>query len=113
LVAYVSDNLVAREEGKYYTQTYERGSEKLILLQNGGEILQTYGGLKAVVPPFFPDNTVLVAPVGGLQYYSQSGAVRRNVMDWPQGNCIKDFNTSNAGYVVYNEEATCLIENIT
>lgn len=112
LVAYVSDNLVAREEGKYYTQSVERSAEKLVIAQNGGVILQTFGGLRCVVPPFFPDDTILIAPVGGLQYYSQTGSVRRTIRDWPEGNCIKDMNSQNSGYVVYNEEACYLIENI-
>lgn len=112
LVAFVSDNLVAREEGKYYAQSANRAEEKLVIAQNGGQILQTFGGLRTIVPPYFPDNTILIAPVGSLQYYQQTGAIRRTIKDWPEGNCIKDMNSTNSGYVVYNEEACALIEGI-
>lgn len=113
LIVAVSDNLVAREEGSYYAQTVERAAEKLVILQNGIDILKTFGGLKAIVPPFFPDDTILIFALGSLQYYTLTGSVRRNIEDWPRGNCINDFNTSESGYVVYNEEACFLIEGIT
>jgi P2 family phage major capsid protein len=113
LVAYISDDLVAREEGKFYASKVERASEKLIVMQNGGEVLQSYGGLRAIVPPFFPDSTVLVTQVGNLQFYTQEGSMRRTIQPWPAGNHIKDYSSSNAGHVVYNEEAAILYENIS
>ncbi len=113
LVAYISDDLVAREEGKFYASKVERASEKLIVMQNGGEVLQSYGGLRAIVPPFFPNSTVLVTQVGNLQFYTQEGSMRRTIQPWPAGNHIKDYSSSNAGHVVYNEEAAILYENIS
>lgn len=112
LVCYISDNLAAIEEARYYKQTVERTSEKLVLLQNGGEILQTYGGLRCIVPPFFPDNTILIAPVGGLQFYTLNGSIRRQILDWQQGDCIKDFNQRVAGHVIYDERQCFLVEDI-
>ena len=112
LVAYISDNLVAREEAKYYMATVERADEKLLILQNGGQILQTYGGLRTYVPPYFPDNTIFIAPVGGLQFYSQTSSIRRQVVDWAEEDCVKDFNQRVAGHVIYNEEQCFLIEDI-
>lgn len=112
LVAYVSDNLVAREEGKYYVNTVDRASEKLVIAQNGGVILQSFGGLRCIVPPFFPDDTILIAPVGELQFYTETGSVRRHIMEWHEEDCIKDFNQRVAGHVVYNEESCFLIENL-
>lgn len=112
LVAFISDDLMAHAEGDYYTQSTDRAAEKLLIAQSGGVILKSFGGLRAIVPPFFPNGTVLVTPMANLQFYTQEGSVRRTIQPWPAGNHVKDYSSMNAGHVVYNEEAAMLYENI-
>jgi hypothetical protein len=112
LVCYLSDNLAASEEATYYVDQNQRNSEKLVLLQNGGQLLETFGGLRSYVPPFFPDNTILVCPVGGLQFYTQRSSMRRQTIEVAEEDCFKDFNQRVAGHVIENEEQCFLIEDI-
>jgi len=113
LIAYISDDLLAATEGVYYEANEDKASEKILVAQNKGTILNTFGGLPAVVPPFFPDGTVLIAPRDGLYHYTQSASVRRTMRDEPDADRVADYNSSNQAYVIGNEEACYLIENIT
>jgi P2 family phage major capsid protein len=112
LIALISDDLVGYAEGEYYAST-PAAEEKLVVLTNQGTILQTYGGLKTIVPPYFPDGTILLTPIGNLQHYMQRSSVRRTLKDTPELNAVEDFNSSNQGYVVYDEEAAFLADGIT
>jgi P2 family phage major capsid protein len=113
LIVYISDDLLAASEGVYYEANEDKAAEKILVAQNKGTVLNTFGGLPAVVPPFFPDGTVLIAPRDALYHYTQSGSVRRTLRDEPDGDRVADYNSSNQGYVVAMEEACYLIENIT
>lgn len=110
LVALVSDNLVNNQEGVYYKTNGNVATEKMVL---DGAIRKGYGGLPTIVPPFFPDGTILITPLSNLAIYYQDSSVRRLQRDWPSKNEIQDFNSMNMGYVVQDENATSLVENIT
>lgn len=112
LVAYISDDLVGFARGEYFAAN-PQPTEKIAVLTNQGTVLQTYGGLPAIVPPYFPSGTVLLTPLRNLQHYTQRGSIRRTLKDTPEINAIEDFNSSNQGYVVYDEEACFLCDGIT
>ena len=109
LVALVSNNLIASQEDTYYKNNGNTPSEKIVL---DGMVRKAYGGLPSIVPPFFPDGTILVTPLANLAIYYQLGSVRRLQRDWPSKSEIQDFNSMNLAYVVQDEFATCLIQNI-
>lgn len=113
LVAYISDDLISAAQGTYYAANPQNPSEKVVVEQNKGTVLQTYGGMPAVTPPFFIESGILIAPRDALFHYTQSGSVRRTIRDAPESNGIDDFNSSNQGYVVMDEEAAFFCENIT
>ena len=113
LVVYVSDNLVGQAEGRYYQQNIHMAEEKIALLAANRQVLQTFGGLEAIVPPFFPDNTVLVCPRGGLQYYMQRGSLRRTIRETPEVNGVSDWNSHNGDYRLADRRMCFLIEGMT
>lgn len=110
LVALVAENLVDSQESVYYATNGNQATEKMVL---DGALRKGYGGLPTIVPPFFPDSSVLVTPLTNLAIYFQNTSVRRLQRDWPTKNEIQDFNSMNLGYVVQDENATSLVENIT
>jgi hypothetical protein len=112
LVAYVSDDLIAASRTSYYTQTSNRVREKVTMALNPIDVLETYGGLPCVVPPYMPAGTVLIAPRGSLHYYEQRNSRRRYIENYPKRDAYYDWNTVNSGYVLAQEEACQLIENI-
>jgi P2 family phage major capsid protein len=111
LVALISDDLMANQEAVYYAENGGTPTEKILL--NNGIISRAYGGLPSVVPPFFPDGTILITPLKNLALYFQDSSWRRQMMDNPKKNQFEDYNSRNEGYVVEDYEMTALLENIT
>lgn len=113
LVAYISDDLVGEAGGHYYAAGGDKASEKVYQALNNGIVLETFGGLRTFVPPFFPAGTILLTPMQNLQHYTQRGSIRRTVKDMPEDDGIAEFQSSNQSFVVYDEERTFLCEGIT
>lgn len=111
LVALVSDDLIGHAEGKYYSDNGSTPSEKVHL--NNGRILQTYGGLRTIVPPYFPSGTVVVTSLNNLSIYYQEDSWRRTLKDHPEKDQYEDFNSRNEGYVIEELGAMALVEGIT
>ena len=107
----VSRDLIGMEEGKYYEAAGDKASEKIHM--DNGRILQTYGGMQALSPPFFPDGTLSVTWTKNLSIYHQEDSWRRTVKEKPEKNQVEDFNSRNEGYVVENTGGMALVENIT
>jgi P2 family phage major capsid protein len=110
LVALISDDLMVSAEDAYYQTHGNTPTEKALL---GGSITKAFGGVPSVTPPFYPDKTVLITPLKNLATYYQDSSVRRLQRDWPSKDEVQEFNSLNMGYVVQEEEATALVENIT
>lgn len=70
------------------------------------------GGRPALVVPFFPASTILIANPKNLSIYWQSGTRRRNIMDNPKRDRIEDFQSVNECYVIEDTGACALIEGI-
>ena len=107
----VSRDLLGMSEGKYYESSGGKPSEKVHM--DNGRILQTYGGMQALSPPFFPDGTLSVTWPKNLSIYHQEGSWRRTVKEKPEKNQVEDFNSRNEGYVIENIGGMALVENIT
>lgn len=71
------------------------------------------GGYPALVPPFFPDRTMLLTMPQNLSIYQQNGTRRRSIQDTPARDQINDFQSVNNAYVVERFEAAAGCENIT
>ncbi|POZ49893.1 P2 family phage major capsid protein [Methylovulum psychrotolerans] len=112
LIAMVSDDLMGYSEGQYY-RSPEMTEAKKAMIESGRQIVTTYGGLPAVVPPFFIDGGILLTTPGNLQYYMQRGSIRRTIRDEPDYSSVADYNSCNGGYVVYNEEQAVFADGIT
>jgi P2 family phage major capsid protein len=110
LVALISDDLVVSQEDTYYEVNGNTPTEKAVM---SGLITKAYGGLPSIVPPFMPDKTVLITPLKNLAVYYQDSSVRRTQRDWPTKDEVQEFNSMNMGYVVQEELAASLVENIT
>jgi hypothetical protein len=79
----------------------------------GGLITKAYAGMPSMPAPFMPDGTLLVTPLSNLSVYYQDTSVRRSQQDKPSKDEVQDFNSVNLAYVVEEEEAASLVENIT
>jgi len=110
-VALISEDLIGMAEGKFYASAGNNPSEKTHL--DGGRILQTYGGLRSITPPFFPDGTVIITTLNNLSIYVQENSWRRTLKDKPEKDEYQDFNSRNEGYVIEEPEAFGMIEGIT
>jgi P2 family phage major capsid protein len=110
LVALISDDLMVAAEDAYFHTQGNTPTEKALL---GGSITKAFGGLPTVTPPFFPDGTILITPLSNLAVYYQDSSVRRLQRDWPPKDEVQEFNSMNMGYVVQEEQAASLVENIT
>lgn len=109
-VLLVSNDVLAYQEDVYFELNGNKPVEKAAL---SGLITRAYGGMPTMVAPFMPAGTLLITPLTNLAYYYQSSSLRRLQRDWPSKNQVQEFNSVNDGYVVQEELATSLVENIT
>lgn len=111
LVALIGNDIMAQQQETYYADNGNTPTEKMLV--NNGIITKAYGGMPSLTPPFFPDGMIMVTPLKNLSIYYQDSSVRRLQKDKPEKNQTQEFNSVNLGYVVEDEFATVLIENIT
>jgi len=112
LIVLLGRNVVQYAKGKYYSINGNTPMQKGWMLQEG-RIIDTYGGLVAMVPPFFPTNAIMVTCLKNLSIYWQDTSWRRMQQNYPRKDQFEDFNSRNEGYVVEHEGNAALIENIT
>lgn len=70
------------------------------------------GTLPTVLPPQFPENTVLITSLDNLSIYLQSGTLVRHIATQPEWNRDVDFQSINEDYVVEDYDKCILLENI-
>ena len=104
----MSSDVAAIGNAKFYEAGGDAPSEKRHL--DGVRILDTYGGLRAMVAPFMPAGTVVITAPKNLSIYRQEGTYRRQLIDNPKKSQVEDFNSFNEGYVV---EQYCAISAAT
>jgi P2 family phage major capsid protein len=110
LVVLLGSDIQAYQEETYYELNGNKPSEKALL---GGQITKGYAGMPSMSPPFIPDGTLVVTPLSNFSVYYQDTSVRRLQKDKPEKDEVQEFNTVNLGYVVEEETAAALIDNIT
>lgn len=70
------------------------------------------GGKPAISVPYFPAGAMLITTLADLSIYWQNGTRRRAILDVPDEDCIKNFESWNEAYVVEDYGFTALVENI-
>lgn len=110
LVLLVGSDVLSYQEDSYFELNGNTPTEKAAL---SGRITRAYASLPTIVPPFFPQSSLLITPLDNLSIYYQDSSVRRTQKDKPEKNEVQDFNSANQGYVVEEEEMTAFIEDIT
>ncbi len=107
---FVGKNILDYQKELYYDAISNDTQKKSAI---SAQILGEYAGKKTSYVPFFPDSTLLITARENLSIYYQDSSVRRIMTDNPKKNQVEDFNSMNLGYVVEEEKATALLENIT
>jgi P2 family phage major capsid protein len=111
LFVLVSRDLMQAAKGSYYENQGDTPTEKGKL--KDAVIVDTYGGLPAIVPPYFPSGTILVTSLDNLAIYYQEDSWRRKQTDNPKKDQYEDYNSRNEGYVVGEFEKCSLVQGIT
>lgn len=70
------------------------------------------GGKPAISVPYFPAGAMLITSLANLSIYWQNGTRRRAILDVPDEDCIKNFESWNEAYVVEDYGFTAFVENI-
>jgi P2 family phage major capsid protein len=110
LRVFIGSNLISLAENKFYAAGGDKPSEKRHL--DGGRLLDTYGGLQAETPPFFPENAIMITFYSNLSIYRQEGTWRRTIIDNPKKDQIEDFNSFNEDYIVEDYRAIAVESNV-
>ena len=111
LRVFIGSNLISLAENKFYAAGGDKPSEKRHL--DGGRLLDTYGGLPAETPPFFPENAIMITFYENLSIYRQEDSWRRNIIDNPKKDQVEDFNSFNEDYIVEEYRAVSAATNVT
>jgi P2 family phage major capsid protein len=106
----IGSNLASIAENKFYEAAGDKPTEKRSL--DGGRLLDTYGGLPSEVPPYFPENAVMITFHANLSIYRQEGTWRRTIIDNPKKDQIEDFNSFNEDYIVEDYRAMAAATNV-
>lgn len=70
------------------------------------------GTLEPVLPPQFPENSILITSLDNLSIYMQSGTLVRSIMTQPEWDRDTEFQSVNEDFVVENYDKCVLLENI-
>lgn len=73
------------------------------------ELSSTYGSLRAIQVPKFPDMGVLVCDPEQLHLYNQEGRMRRNTVEESNANRVVDYISSNDAYAIGNLNAVAAV----
>jgi P2 family phage major capsid protein len=105
-VVIIGASLVAADMNKGISAHAGTPSEKT----NIQWLANSYGGLKAIQVPKFPDMGVMVTDPKNLQLLYQEGKTRRATEDEPKYNRVVDYISSNDAYAIGNVNAIRTVE---
>ena len=109
--ALISSDLIGASTGRYYESSGDTPSEKNHL--NNGRIIETFGGLQTIVPPFIPSKAVAVTPPQNLSIYQQEKSWRRQILNEPKLDQLSDYNSVNEGFVIEENTAAMVFTNVS
>ncbi len=105
-VVIIGQQLVAHDMNKVLGEHAETPTEKV----NFQILGKSYGGLRSVIVPQFPENGLLVTDPKNLQLYYQRTSLRRQSADEPKKNRVADYISQNEAYAIGNLKAAAGIE---
>jgi P2 family phage major capsid protein len=108
LVAFVGVDLLSNEKERLYNAQGQTPTEKEKIANE--KVTKTYGGLPVDTPSGFPARGIFITSYDNLSLYYQITGWRRKIEDNAKRNRVEDFNSSNEGYIVENEEAAAGFE---
>ncbi len=100
-VAIVGRMLVSNDMGKVLGDHGQTPTEK----SHANTLSKSYGGLRAMTVPGFPETGVMVTDLKNLSIYYQSESVRRATKDEPKRDRVEDYNSANEAYMIENLQA--------
>lgn len=106
-VVIVGSALVADDVNKGLSKHAQTPSEKTAGVQ---VLANSYGGLKTVQVPKFPDTGLVVTDPANLHLYFQEGKMRRNTEEESKRNRVVDYISSNDAYAIGNTKAMAAIK---
>ena len=98
---------------KYFTIINEAGTKATEI--NAAQVIlsqRRIGGLQAIAVPYFPKGSMLITPLSNLSIYFHKNGHRRKLSDEPEYDRIADYQSENIDYIIEENQAACLIENI-
>ncbi len=105
-----TNDIIGIATGRYYANSGDTPSEKTHL--NNGRILETYGGLETLIPPFLKPGSLVIGNPANLAHYIQTGSNRRSISENPKKDQVEDYNSANEGYVIEEESAVAVVEGV-
>lgn len=97
---------------KYLALTNGANTPTEIEALNNINLSKLIGGHRAKMVPYFKPRSLLLTPPKNLSIYTQTGSIRRFVVEQPQRNRVAFFNSMNTDYVVEDYGAAALIDTI-
>lgn len=97
---------------KYLALTNGANTPTEIEALNNISLSKLIGGHLAKVVPYFKSRSLLLTPTKNLSIYTQTGSIRRFVVEQPQRSRMAFFNSMNTDYVVEDYGACALIDTI-
>ncbi len=105
-VAFIGSSLLGADSNKVYNDHGNTPSEK----KDVAQMLNSYGGLRALQIPKFPTMGVLVTDPENLHLYFQENGTRRHTEEEPKRSRVVDYISSNDAYAIGNLKAMAAID---
>lgn len=104
--ALVKDKYLNLLQGAGDTATENEAAHRILTLP------KQLAGKRAVIVPFFPEDSLLITSLDNLSIYWQEETRRRQIKDEPALDQIENYESVNEAYVVEDYGRCALIENV-
>ncbi len=105
-VAIIGSSLLAYDSNKVYNDHGTTPSEK----KDVAQMLNSYGGLRALQIPKFPTMGLMVTDPKNLHLYFQENGTRRSTEEESKRSRIVDYISSNDAYAIGNVKAIAAVD---
>jgi P2 family phage major capsid protein len=102
----VKDKYLNLLQGASDTATENEAAHRILTLP------KQLAGKRAIIVPFFPENSLLITSLDNLSIYWQEGTRRRQIKDESALDQIENYESVNEAYVVEDYGRASLVENI-
>jgi len=102
----VKDKYLNLLQGAGDTATENEAAHRILTLP------KQLAGKRAIIVPFFPENSLLITSLDNLSIYWQEGTRRRQIKDESALDQIENYESVNEAYVVEDYGRASFVENI-